>query len=147
MLRSGDPLDQQWNTVNRHGAQGQFHKGEIISARDAVENRRARMLLGGSSGIDLYGPVEYDMTQSYAGKILVHLDATNNAVTSGTIDPISGLQVYSIAGWWLSCASGVPLAGNANSVQYHIPQFPYPGTPISNGNNYWYFIASDPQCY
>lgn len=48
-LRSGEPEDTQWVTVNRQGAQGGFHKGEIISARDAIENRRSRMIIGDAS--------------------------------------------------------------------------------------------------
>jgi hypothetical protein len=148
MLRSGQPINTSWTTINRQGAQGDFHKGEIISTRDAVENRHARMLLGGGGEMQLASPMEYNMTQAYAGQTWVHVGPDNDAVTSGTIDPDSGLQVYSIPGWYCSCAGGVPLAGTIESPAYHIPQVPLPDADdIDNSDNYWVIFIADAQCY
>lgn len=147
MLRSGQPLNTQWRTVNRQGARGGFHNGEIISARDAIENRRPRILIGGG-GMQYASPLEYDMTQAYGGSTWVHVGASNSAVTDGTIDPNSGLQVYSTPGWYCSCPGGVPLAGTEESPAYNIPQIPLPdpGT-IDNTTNYWIIFIADAQCY
>jgi hypothetical protein len=149
MLRSGQPLNTQWTTVNRQGAQGNFHKGEIISARDAIENRRTRMLLGGG-GMQLSQPLmEYDMTQAYPGQTWVHVNDTNTAVTAGTIDPVSGLQVYSLPGWYCSAPGGVPIAGTADSPAYHIPQVPLPDPSNVDDatQNFWVIYLAEAQCY
>ncbi|HEY1789058.1 MAG TPA: hypothetical protein VGJ73_12930 [Verrucomicrobiae bacterium] len=140
MLRSGQPLNTQWTTVNRQGSQGNFHKGEIISARDAIENRRSRMLLGGG-GMQLASPMEYDMTQPYAGQTWVHVSDTNTAVTTGTIDPVSGLQVYSQPGWYCSAPGGAP----AN----YIPQVPLPNPANIDDatKNFWVMWIGEAQCY
>lgn len=148
MLRSGQPLSTQWRTVNRQGARGTFHSGEIISARDAIENRRPRILLGGG-GMQLSQPtMEYDMTQAYGGQTWVHVGASNPAVTDGTIDPDSGLQVYSTPGWYCSAPGGVPLAGTTDSPAYHIPQIPLPDpVNVDDTTNYWVIFIADAQCY
>ena len=144
MLRSGEPLNKQWTTVNKHGAQGNFHNGEIISSRDAIENRRSRMLLGGGGGMTLASPMEYDMTRAYGGQTWVHVSATNTAATTGTTDPDSGLPVKSTPGWYCSCAGGVPIAPGP---AYHIPQVPLPNSDVDNSRNYWVIFIADAQCY
>jgi hypothetical protein len=148
MLRSGQPLNTQWTTVNRQGAQGDFHKGEIISARDAIETRRARTLLGGG-GMQLATPMEYNMAQAYPGQTWVHVSDTNAAVTAGTIDPVSGLQVYSLPGWYCSAPGGVPIAGTTESPQYHIPQVPLPDSSNIDDatQNFWVIYIAEAQCY
>lgn len=147
-LKSGQPVSTSWNTINRQGAQGTFHRGEIVSARDAIENRRARMLLGGAAGMQLASPMEYDMTQAYSGQTWVHVGATNTAATTGTTDPDSGLPVKSAPGWYCSCAGGVPIAGTEDSPAYHIPQVPLPNaSDVDNSLNYWVIFIADAQCY
>src|SRR5580692_4461120 len=148
MLRSGQPLNTQWTTVNRQGTHGNFHKCEIISARDAIENRRARMLLGGG-GMQLASPMEYDMTQAYPGQTWVHVGSDNDAVTAGTIDPVSGLQVYSLPGWYCSAPGGVPIAMVDDAPAYHIPQVPLPDPSYIDDatKNFWVVFIADPQCY
>ncbi|HSY42853.1 MAG TPA: hypothetical protein VK811_03015 [Candidatus Acidoferrum sp.] len=148
MLRSGQPLNTQWNTVNRQGAQGDFHKGEIIASRDAIENRRARMLLGGG-GMQLATPMEYVMTNPYPGQTWVHVGASNTAVTAGTIDPVSGLQVFSLPGWYCSAPGGVPIATVDDAPAYNIPQVPLPDpSNVDNATqNFWVIFIADSQCY
>jgi hypothetical protein len=143
-LRSGDASGFDWNEINRQGAHGTFHRGEIVSARDATENRRARMLLGGGGAMQLASPMEYDMTQAYPGQTWVHVGATNSAATTGTIDPDSGLSVKSTPGWYCSCAGGVPIA---SGPAYHIPQVPLPNLDVDNALNYWVIFIADAQCY
>ena len=149
MLKSGQPINTSWNTINRQGAQGDFHKGEIISARDAVESRRARVLLGGGSGMQLASPMEYDMTQAYAGQMWVHVGASNIAATTGTIDPVSGLPVKSTPGWYCSAPGGVPIADVGGSPAYHIPQVPLPNSADidDTSKNFWIIFIADVQCY
>ncbi len=145
MLRSGQPLSSQWRTINRQGAQGIFHRGEIVASRDATENRRPRILLGGG-GMQYANPLEYDMTQPYAGSTWVHVGADNDAVTTGTLDPNSGLQVYSQPGWYCSCPGGVPLAPDDGG--YYIPQVPLPDPDtIADSTNFWIIFIADAQCY
>jgi hypothetical protein len=148
MLRSGQPLNTQWTSVNRQGAQGNFHKGEIISARDAIENRRSRMLLGGG-GMQLASPMEYDMTQPYPGQTWVHVGASNTAVTAGTIDPVSGLQVFSTPGWYCSAPGGVPIATVDGESAYNIPQVPLPDASDvdDSSRNFWVIFVADAQCF
>jgi hypothetical protein len=149
MLRSGQPITGQWQHLNRLGQRGQFQSGEIISARDAIESRRSRTLLGGASGMQLSQPLmEYDMTQAYGGQTWVHVGADNDAVTMGTIDPDSGLLVYSVPGWYCSGAAGVPLTTEDGSPAYYIPQVPLPDpTDIDSSENYWVIFVADSQCY
>ena len=146
-LKSGQPIATSWSTINRQGAQGSFHKGEIVSARDAIENRRARILLGGAGAMQLASPMEYDLTQAYAGQTWVHVGTSNIAATTGTTDPDSGKPVKSTPGWYCSCAGGVPLAGTEDSPAYHIPQIPLPNTDVDNALNYWVIFIADAQCY
>lgn len=147
-LRFGGATDADWKQINRQGTRGDFHSGEIITARDAIENRRARMLLGGGGGMVYASPLEYDMTTAYAGSTWVHVGASNDAVTSGTIDPDSGLPVTSTAGWYCSCPGGVPIAGTEESPAYHIPQVPLPNSDtIDDSTNYWIIFIADAQCY
>jgi hypothetical protein len=147
-LKSGESFGSQWLEVNRHGAQGDFHKGEIISMRDVVENRRARMLMGGAGGMQLASPMEYDMTQAYAGQTWVHVGADNDAATTGTLDPVSGLPVKSQPGWYCSCAGGVPIAGTEEAPAYNIPQMPLPDADdVDDPNNFWVIFIADAQCY
>jgi hypothetical protein len=146
MLRSGQPLSNQWRTVNRQGQRGGFHNGEIIASRDAIENRRSRILLGGG-GMQLSQPtMEYDMSQPYGPQTWVHVGAENDAVTSGTIDPNSGLQVYSTPGWYCSGPAGVPLAPDDGG--YYIPQVPLPdASNIDDPINFWVIFIAEAQCY
>jgi hypothetical protein len=148
-LKSGQPVNTSWNTINRQGVQGDFHKGEIISTRDAVENRRARMLLGGGSGMQLASPMEYDMTQAYPGQTWVHVGATNTAATTGTIDPVSGLPVKSTPGWYCSAPGGVPIATVGGGSAYHIPQMPLPNPDNIDDatKNFWVIFIGEAQCY
>jgi hypothetical protein len=140
-LKSGQPVNTSWNTINRQGEQGDFHKGEIISTRDAVENRRARMLLGGGSGMQLASPMEYDLTQAYPGQTWIHVGDSNVAVTTGTIDPVSGLPVKSTPGWYCSAPGGAPA--------YNIPQVPLPNPDSIDDatKNFWVIFIAEAQCY
>lgn len=149
MLKSGQTTGGDWLEINRQSARGTFHKGEIISARDAVENRRPRLLLGGASGMQLASPMEYDMTQPYPGQTWVHVGASNDAVTAGAIDPVSGLPVKSAPGWYCSAPGGVPIAGTEESPAYHIPQVPLPDPDNidDDAKNFWVIFIADPQCY
>jgi hypothetical protein len=148
-LKSGQPVNTSWNTINRQGMQGDFHKSEIISARDAIENRRARMLLGGGGGMQLSQPMEYVMTNAYPGQTWVHVSSTNTAATTGTIDPVSGLPVKSTPGWYCSAPGGVPIAGTPTSPAYHIPQVPLPDSSNIDDStkNFWVIFIPDAQCY
>lgn len=147
MILSGTPAGDFDKPINQQGAQGNFHKGEIISARDAIENRRARMLLGGG-GMQLGTPMEYVMTNPYPGQTWVHVGADNDAVTAGTIDPVSGLQVYSSPGWYCSAPGGVPIAGTEESPAYNIPQVPLPDPDdVDDPINFWVIYIADAQCY
>ena len=148
MLKSGQPVNASWTTINLHGARADFHNGEIISTRDAMESRRARMLMGGSGGMQLASPMEYDMTQAYGGQTWVHVGADNDAATAGTIDPVSGLAVVSAPGWYCSCAAGVPIAGTEESPAYNIPQVPLPDPDdIDDPNNFGVIYIAEAQCY
>jgi hypothetical protein len=147
MLRSGESVSTQWRTINRHGARSLFHKGEIISVRDAVENRRSRMVIGGSA-ILFATPIEYNMGLAYGGQLIVHVGASNTAVTTGTLDPISGLQVYSSPGWYISNPNGVPVLGTDDSPAYLIPQVPLPfPDDVDNQGNFWLVFIGEGQCY
>jgi hypothetical protein len=148
-LRSGQPVNTSWTTINRQGTQSDFHKGEIISARDTIENRRARMLLGGNAGMQLSNPMEYVMTQAYPGQTWVHVGPSNTAVTEGTIDPVSSLQVYSTPGWYCSAPGGVPIAGTEEAPAYNIPQIPLPDPSNIDDStkNFWVIFIADAQCY
>lgn len=102
---------------------------------------------GGSGGMNLASPMEYDMTQAYGGQIWVHVAEDNDAVLTGTIDPDSGQPVKSSPGWYCSRASGVPIEGTADSPQYHIPQNPVPDAEdIDDDINYWVIFVADAQC-
>jgi hypothetical protein len=106
------------------------------------------MLLGGG-GMQLATPMEYDMMQSYPGQTWVHVSETNPAVTEGTIDPVSGVQVYSQPGWYCSASGGVPIATVDDAPAYNIPQVPLPdASNIDDATkNFWVIFIADAQCY
>lgn len=141
-LRSGESLDGQWLDINQHGAQGRYHKGEIIASREAMETRRPRILLGEGPGMRTEQPqMEYDMTHAYEGGVWVHVGANNAAVTTGTTDPNSGTTVKSQAGWYLSAPGGVGVIGGDS---YNIPQWPLPNTTdIASPLNFWIAFIPD----
>jgi hypothetical protein len=92
--------------------------------------------------------MEYDMTHAYAGQTWVHVGNANEAATTGTTDPDSGLPVKSTPGWYCFCAGGVPIAGTEGAPAYHIPQVPLPNSSdIDSPLNYWVIFIADAQCY
>ena len=99
--------------------------------------------------MQLASPMEYDMTKAYGGQTWVHVSADNDAVTSGTIDPVSGLQVYSQPGWYCSAPGGVPIVGTEESPAYNIPQMPLPDPDNIDDatKNFWVIFIADAQCY
>lgn len=152
MLRSGQPLSTQWRTVNRQGAQGTFGAREMVTARDAIENRRARMLLGGASGwnwgtpnIELPDPVNGPMP-GYGKGTVIHIQSTNSIVTTGMLDLGSGNLTQSVAGLWVT-TQAVP-AQAEDSSSWNVPQLPMPDAGnYDDTTNFWVFLAPDAQCY
>jgi hypothetical protein len=139
-LRSGEPLTRAWLETNRQGSEQRFHKGEIVSARDAMETRRSRQPIGWGA-MQLNQPLmEYDMAQLYAGQTWVHISTSNPAATTGTTDPDSGLAVKSTPGWYCSCMNGVP--------PFYIPQVPLPDSSnVDSPLNRWVIFIGEPMCY
>lgn len=111
MLRSGEPLSGQWRTVNRHGLQGHFHKGEIIAGRDAAETRIPRILIGGSSNASnwnyrgLYQAAttynQFDVVQYGTGISAGMYLCTSNSNTSNPTTGTGWVQVSSSTGVWV----------------------------------------------
>jgi len=145
MLRSGQPLNTQWRTVNKQGAQGTFGAREMISARDAIENRRPRMLLGGAPGWNWGNPIELPDPESgpmpgFAKGTVIHIQGTNSIVTTGMTDLGSNTNVQSQAGLWVSTQAVPAQASDSNS--WNVPQSPLPvPDDYDSPSNFWVPVA------
>jgi len=123
MLRSGQPISSQWRTINAQGRSGQFTRFETINALMALSGRRRHLLVGGG-GIVLR---EYDKTHPYTDTDCALVSPDNDVVTTGVIDPDSGLSVKAVPGIYIYVSplpSIVKAAGVAD--KYHIPAWPPP---------------------
>jgi hypothetical protein len=88
------------------------------------------------------------MTAGAAKNEIVVVTPTNDAVVTGTIDPDSSVQVWSVPGLWI-CLNGdvvVPDPESEGDFLYRIPQWPTPTPDAPDAEDvYWWPISLYPR--
>lgn len=143
-VRNPESLGRMWIGVGQNASRT-LAFGNKLSQIATLASSPASV---GGSPMQYFNPsqaLEYNMKMPYAGSVWVRVSSTNAAVTTGTIDPVSGLQVNSQVGWYCSRPSGVPVVTVGGSPAYNIPQWPLPDPTMINDatKNFWLIFIPD----
>jgi hypothetical protein len=132
----------------------QFYDSTTIRVEQTTRGIRfhARPSRRGSTASWIFSkPILYDNTKSYSFQQIVYVAPDDPMVTTGTVDPDTGLTVFAIPGLWVALQAVAPVVnptGQPAGTYYHIPQIPYPVPNAPDDDlNYWWLVSADAQCY